>query len=419
MFGIKRYDNPNTNTNTKNNLKIIYSLILTNIADALMDPKSVLTWILISLGSPSFLISLLVPIRESLALIPQVYIAQAFSKVKTRKYIWITGALLQGLFILSMLVASNYFKGIQAGIGILFALIGFSLARAACSLSIKDIMGKCVDKSVRGRISGLATTLSSIAVIILSTYMLSDSEFVKAHSQYLFVSAAMAWFIAVCFMLFLSEPKSVIKKEKSTATNWIKLIKSDPLLKQFVLSRACLMMSGLSAPYVLMLAQKHTSSEQLLAQFMLAASLAKAISPIFWGYFADYSSKQVMQLSAIIATIVCVLTIATQLFSVQLSINGSWIFALLFFILAIAHTGVRIGRSTYLVNMAKGDKRTRYVSISNSLIGALLLVVGAVAGILSVLGIIWALIFFALLGVVALISLKKLPEMEVKKISPT
>lgn len=413
MFGIAQ--SSNQNTNIKNNLKVIYTLILTNVADALMDPKSVLTWILISLGSPSYLTSLLVPIRESLALIPQVYIAQAFSKVKTRKYIWIAGALLQGLFILGMLIASYYFDGIQAGIGILLALIGFSLARATCSLSIKDIMGKCVDKSVRGRISGLATTLSSIAVIVLSAYMLSDSEFVKAHSSYLFITAAMAWFIAVCFMLFLSEPQSAIKKEKSTAGNWIKLIKSDPLLQQFVLSRACLMMSGLSAPYVLMLAQKHTSSEQLLAQFMLAASLAKAISPVFWGYFADYSSKKVMQLSAIIATVVCILTIATELFSTQLSINGSWIFALLFFILAIAHAGVRIGRSTYLVNMAKGDKRTRYVSISNSLIGFLLLIVGAIAGGLSALGIIWTLIFFALLGGIALISLKKLPEMEVKK----
>ena len=47
-----------------------------------------------------------------------------------------------------------------------------------------------------------------------------------------------------------------------------------------------------------------------------------------------------------------------------------------FFILGIAHAGVRVGRKTYVLDMAGGNKRTDYVAVSNSAIVLILLATG-------------------------------------------
>ena len=52
------------------------ALSLTQIGDKLISPRITLAWMLSALGAPAFLISLLVPLRESLALVPQLFIAQ-------------------------------------------------------------------------------------------------------------------------------------------------------------------------------------------------------------------------------------------------------------------------------------------------------------------------------------------------------
>ncbi len=49
--------------------------------------------------------------------------------------------------------------------------------------------------------------------------------------------------------------------------------------------------------------------------------------------------------------------------------------------LGIAHAGVRLGRKTCLVAMAGSNRRTDYVAVSNSVIGAMLLAVGVLGGV--------------------------------------
>lgn len=46
--------------------------------------------------------------------------------------------------------------------------------------------------------------------------------------------------------------------------------------------------------------------------------------------------------------------------------------------LALVHAGARMGRKTHVVDLGRGDERTRYVAVANSVIcGSLLMVVGS------------------------------------------
>jgi len=70
------------------------------------------------------------------------------------------------------------------------------------------------------------------------------------------------------------------------------------------------------------------------------------------------------------------------------SIPGAWTttpwpYALLYGMLVIAHAGVRLGRKTYVVDLAGSDQRALYVALSNTLTGFLMLLVGGLVGALA------------------------------------
>ena len=54
------------------------------LADLLISAKTTLPWLLASLGAPTWIVSLLVPIRESGSLIPQWPLRQKTKHIKNR-----------------------------------------------------------------------------------------------------------------------------------------------------------------------------------------------------------------------------------------------------------------------------------------------------------------------------------------------
>jgi hypothetical protein len=97
-----------------------------------------------------------------------------------------------------------------------------------------------------------------------------------------------------------------------------------------------------------------------------------------------------------------------------LALDGSpwlvWVVVAGYFVLSIAHAGVRIGRKTYLVDMAEGNRRTDYVAVSNTVIGVALLVVGALGGLAALVSIESALGLLGLMGLAGVVSAARLPE---------
>ena len=70
----------------------------------------------------------------------------------------------------------------------------------------------------------------------------------------------------------------------------------------------------------------------------------------------------------------------------------------MYFLLSIAHAGVRVGRKTYVVDLASGNRRTDYVAVGNTVIGILLLVVGSIGALTPVLGIAGVIGLLSLMG---------------------
>ena len=89
-----------------------------------------------------------------------------------------------------------------------------------------------------------------------------------------------------------------------------------------------------------------------------------------------------------------------------------WVLPVLYFLLSIAHQGVRLGRKTYVVNMAEGNRRTDYVSVGNTLIGVILLLMGFISALEPWIGISGVILVLSLMGLAGSLMASRLPEVE-------
>ena len=396
-----------------NFFRIISANTLTKIGDLLINPKTVLAWLITAVGAPSSLAALLVPIRESGPLIPQLMIGAMVRRYPVRKGFWALGAALQGLAVLGMAAAVWMLEGMQAGLMIVGLLILFSISRGFCSVAMKDVQGKCIPKSRRGRLTGLSATLSGAITFALSLVIFrGDSDPTMAFYSALLTAAGVAWLIAAVVFFTVDEFPGASEGGNNAfkeAVASLGLLKNDAPFRRFVITRALLMASSLASPFLVLVAQAQASLPLLLGSFVLASSLASAVSATVWGYMADTSSRNVMVRGGGLAALVCLLAGGLAAWGPQTDWLH-WLYPLAFFVLAIAHAGVRIGRKTYMVDMAGGNKRTDYTAVSNTVIGFLLLAVGGISAGVAMLGNDWALLVLGMMGATGVVSARLLKE---------
>ncbi|NNM06490.1 MAG: MFS transporter, partial [Gemmatimonadetes bacterium] len=353
----------------KNFLKLGASQTLTKLADELSSAKTVLPWVLTSLGAPPGLIGFLVPIRESGSLLPQLFIAAAVRSRPLRKRVWAVGGVLQALALFGMCVVVALLRGFTAGLAILALLIMFSLARGLVSVASKDVTGKTIPKTRRGRLTGFTSSLSGILTLALGAALtaLIPGDPGTWALLLLLAAAAGLWLFASGLFLTVQETPGATEGGKDgikEALARLTLLKTDPAFRRFVWVRALLVSTGLAAPFYVTLARESSAGGNLLGFFVLASGLATAVASGFWGRRSDSSSRSVLVSAALMASTLGLAVFLLDFFG--LVQRFSWIAPLAFFFLAIAHSGIRVGRKTYLLDMASGIRRTDYVAVSNS-----------------------------------------------------
>ena len=323
-----------------------------------------------------------------------------------RKPVWILGSLLQFLAVTLIGLSAITLTGVAAGWAIIIFLTLFSLARGLCSVSAKDLVGKTIPKTRRGRLGGLSASLSGLLAAALGIWMLmrGDQDASPRFYAGLLAAAGCLWLLAaLIFTRLREEPGETAGGGNAfrEALSRLDLLRSDAVFRRFLLTRALLLCTALSAPYYVLLARSHTDADLgLLGTFIIAGGLAATLSAPIWGLLADTSSRRVLITGATIASLLGVALFGLVNWLPTLA-SQPWRYPPAFFVLAVSHSGVRAGRKTYLVDMAGGVKRLDYVAVSNSLIGLILLLVGLFSGAVSFLppeGMILMLSGFGLAG---------------------
>jgi MFS family permease len=397
-----------------NFFKIGAAQTATKVADELANAKTVLPWLLTAIGAAPLWIGLLVPVRESMSMLPQIVIADLVRRQPRRQTVWLWGAILQSATLVLMAIVAVSLRGPWTGPAVVGLLLLFSLARGLCSIASKDVIGKTIPKRRRGRLTGLTAAVSGALTIGLGLALVAFRSPDTPPSLFaiFFAAGAGLWLVAAGIYRTVAETPGATeggRRAVREAFKRLSILRTDFAFRRFVIVRALLVATALAAPYYVIIARESGGGVELIGFFVLASALASALSSFIWGWFADRSSRMVLIVAAAIASALgIVVFILDTLSSGQNSLG--WIATAGFFILAIAHSGVRIARKTYILDLAGGDKRTDYVAVSNTLIGAVLLISGIFGVLTPILGAAGMLLFLSILGATGVFLGLRLPE---------
>lgn len=407
-----------------NTLRLVGANALQSSGDQMVNASTVLPWLFHAIGVPAALTGALVPIRESGSMLPQAFLTPFVIKVRQRKLVTLAGALVQAVAVAVMAVTAAIGSGLAAGLTIIAALAVFSLGRCLTSIASKDVQARTVPKGERGQINGLATTASGLVAITLGLAVRALGEGLDAQTLAAILGVgSVLWVLVALVWWSVREPVDEATQRdhegEEERDNWfaqtLTLLREDATFRSFVTVRSFLLVSSLSPPFIVTLAvQAGAPALTGLGGFIIASGLAALLGGRIFGRMADRSSKRLMTTGAALASLVLLVLV---LLDTSLDLDGDSlvtyaIFVAAYFLVTMLHTGVRVGRKTYVVDMAEGDQRTTYVAVSNSAMGIVLLLVGAISSAIAGFGVIWALLFLAGLGVLGVVSSRRLPEVE-------
>lgn len=404
-------------TISKNFRKQVIAYVGSKTGDQLSKPGLILTWLLTALGAPAAMIGFLVPIREAGSLVPQMLISQLLRRHPIRRGFWVTGSLLQGTAVFGMGFVALRLQGAPAGWSILALLVLFSLSRGISSIAGKDLLGRTIPKTRRGRLTGTASAIAGWAAVAVGLFFALNpaNQLPPTTFATLLFAAGTLWLIAAGVMSTLIETPAETSQEGNPlvdALASLHLLRTDPVFLRFCIARALLAATVLSMPYYVVLAHRATDGKAAsLGLLMIAGSLATALSGTIWGRLSDRSSRKTLAIAGLSAGLVGCLTAAVSGLALDRT-AALWLYGGLFFLIGLAHTGIRLGRKTYLVDHATDNNRARLVAVSNTLMGLVLLASGSLGWLAGAAGERAVILLFALLGIAGSLIAFRLPEIE-------
>lgn len=396
-----------------NAAKLVGALTLQKIGDRIVDPKTVLAWLFAALSVPPALTGLLVPVRESGSLLPQAGLVPLVRRVARRKWVWIGGAVGQAAAVGAMALVAAFASGVAAGVGVLASLAAFALSRSLSSIASKDVLGRTVPQGERGQVTGFATVASgAVAITVgLGLRLFGGDDADPVVFGLLLAAAAALWVAAAAVFATIREPAG--EHDPSVNTDAVgaalHLLVDDREFRRFVVARTLLLVSALTPPFVVTLATQDAAvGLATLGPLVIAQGIASLIGGRAWGRLADRSSRRtIMAAAGTASALVALFLLATTVSALR---DSAWLYTATYFLLALVHTGSRLGRKTYVVDLAEGNRRTDYVAVSNTAMGVLLLVAGGASSALALLGPRVALGFLAAVGAAGVPVARSLPE---------
>ncbi|MEZ5279166.1 MAG: hypothetical protein R2770_01730 [Acidimicrobiales bacterium] len=391
------------------------SLSATKTGDGLADPKLVLVWLVSALGGSALAVGLIVPAREALALLPQLFVGHRVRAMSVRKWAWAAASAVQGAAVAAMGLVALTFDGGGAAWTIVALVAVFALARSVASASYKDVLGKTVSKSRRGTVTGTATSIAAAATLVFGLGLATGwIPLTTTSVGATLLLAGALWTLAAGLFAGLEETPGATEggvDGVAAAIANLAILRTERQLRLFITARSLLTVTAISPPYVLALTASGGRSASSLGPFVIASGVATIIGGRLWGRLSDKSSRKVLLGSAAASSLL--FAAAGAMVTIDRNLLSSvWVAGGLLFLVVLAYQGVRLGRSTHLVDMAAADERAVFTAVSNTVVGAALLVTGVFGTLQDGLGLGFVFLAFAAAPIAAMFTAYRLDEVQ-------
>ncbi|WP_191284860.1 MFS transporter [Aliiroseovarius zhejiangensis] len=391
-------DKPEQNRN-RNGLIHLLSLSASKTADALIDPKLVLSWLMGAIGAPAYLIGALVPVREAGALLPQLWVARRVQTQLGRKRFWAMGAAVQSAMAVSIALIAYFLSDALAGWLIVAALAVLAIGRSIASTTYKDALAHSVPQGRRGAVTGAAGSIAAafgLAYGVSMSLGVFGDVSITAVAAYVFLAGMLYGAAALVFLRLQEDDIPETREEAQSWRAFFAPLVTDRAFQLFILTRGFLTATAFAPPFIVMVTVG--ASERSLTQLgplVVASALAASSSAFLWGKVSDISSRLTLCMSGLVAAGAYGLTAAMVLGGGTL---GLWWAVGLMFVAQVAYQGVRSGRSIFLTDMTRDETRLRYTALSNTVIGIVLFAGLGLGGVAQLAGAEYALVICAIMA---------------------
>jgi len=308
------------------------------------------------------------------SVLPQLFIANRLeTKVHKRPLLRIAitiRALCWGLLsLITYLFAISHPNLVLFSLFLLLTV--FTLMGGVAAIPFMDIWGKAIPSTLRGRFFGYRQLLGGILAIgsgLIVKYIMGNKNILFPQNfSFLFFLAFIFMGISYLGLGSVREPVEEVHETQLGFQGFLKkafkLLKSDNNYKKFLLVEILLGGSALALPFYVLYAKDVLNIRlEMVGIFLAAQMLGSALSNFLWAYLSDFvGNKRVIQISALLASVVPLLAIITTPAS-------SILFIFLFLFIGFFSAGYAIGKTNFLLDIAPQKDRPAYISLNGTLI---------------------------------------------------
>jgi len=400
--------------NNRWNYRVLLSQgVLLDLSQTLSSPRLVLPFLYLALGAPIFFAGMLIPIVQIARMIGQVVSAPFVSTARFSKWYMALGILTTTASLtLIGLTADSTPDDIKIIIFLTVATI-VGLGQGLSRLAFQNMLGYVVQKHARRTLLFAQTGLGgllAIGVIWAAQAVYADkatthsqgaagTDTIAAHAVtsidghliLLWIGVGVGLLSGLMSMMIRELPSVDRQKEvsdKATSNKFlselfkgISAVRQVAWFRRFVIARILFLSVELAIPfYVIHFADQHKGTSNALGIFVIATSLGLAVGGLIWSRYSRWPLSHVMSLAAGIASVAALFAIGVEYWG-----HTGYILlcAVVFFFVSIADQGISSARKIYIANVATADERAYYIAISDTLVGAVAVLIAFLLGILA------------------------------------
>jgi len=349
--------------------------VLFNFAWAFTSTSTVLPLFISKLTPSQILIGLASTLEALGWFLPQIAIAAMTLHRKKQKPVYIKTAFLRGgsflvFAILVFLLGKEKPAYLLATFFFLFSI--YSFGGGLAGVSFTDIVGKTIPQEKRGSFFGMRMLvgggLSALAGFLIQR-ILKLYDFPKNFGFLFLIASVLIILALVSFCMVKETPTTRRPEKKSFKENLLLgflITKADKNFRMLLLTRIAIGCYVMGLPFYIIYAKKYLSIPASLAGVFLTVQMVGYLSSnALWGYLSNRGhNKLVLVFSAFFSAVCPLVMLSNMLIQIPL-----WAYGSIFFFLGATISGVDLGYTNYLLQIAPEERRPIYVGFLNTVVG--------------------------------------------------
>jgi len=256
---------------------------------------------------------------------------------------------------------------------IAFAL-GFtllSIAAGFAGVAFTEIVGKTIPVNKRGSYFGLRMLIGGALAALegLAVKRIIAAFPFPFNFGYLYISAFILMFFGLATFAYIREPETIDVIERAKPRDQLKsalaIFKTDRNFRRLYFSRACVNTYYLSSPFYVVFALRWLGASEAIAGIYLTAQMVGYLSSnLLWAWLSNHvSNKRVILLAAAVSVMPPLLSLGAAFHPVS-----PLAFAVVFFLLGRAESGIGMGYVNYLLEVLPERGRLLSIGLMHTLI---------------------------------------------------